>query len=130
MRRWIAALCLAAPAATSAQPPEIQRALIERDQQSAEFAARLRGQDIRPLESLHARQLSEALQPASPEPGIARALEPIQRQQMAIDRSQLQLRFESPIFEPAHDPAGGKALPLPGRPQAGVDTVGPDRVGR
>lgn len=125
-------LCLAAPLDAPAQSQEIQRALIERDQQSAEFAARLRGQDVRELENLHARQLREALQPASAEPGIASALAHAQRQQMATDRSQLQQRFDSPIFEPApaDTAAAREPLPLPGRPQSGVDAVGPDRIGR
>lgn len=57
------ALVGAALAALAQQPPEVQRALIERDQQSAEFAARAKGAppaELQRLESMSARQLLEA----------------------------------------------------------------------
>jgi len=108
------------------QTPEINRALLERDQQSAEFAAQLRGsqESLRLLQSLHARQLSEALQPLSPEPALAQHFLPYQRQRMA------QQRFDSPVFRPAEQPELEKPLPLPGGPKAGVDPVTPDGVRR
>jgi hypothetical protein len=128
------ALAVAAPAA--AQQREMNRAVIERDQQSAEFAARLRGQDTRALENLHARQLREALVPLSPNPDIARQLLPYQRGIMAQERAREiaaapqaavaggHVRFDSPVF--ARPPADVRApLPLPGGPQPGVDPVAP-----
>ena len=74
------------PFAGTAQEQEIQRALIQRDQQSAEFAARIRGMDTSGLEQLHARQLRDAALPLNPDPAIARQLEPYQRQKMADER--------------------------------------------
>jgi hypothetical protein len=128
VRRLLAALCAALPLGATAQQQEINRALIERDQQSAEFAARLRGQDTRALEALHARQRSEALQPLSPDAGVAQQLLPYQRGAMAQERR----RFDSPVFQRPEDapPAPRQPLPLPGRPQPGVDAVGADGVGR
>jgi hypothetical protein len=126
--RLLAALCVALPLGATAQQPEINRALIERDQQSAEFAARLRGQDTRALEDLHARQRSQALQPLSPEPGVAQQLLPYQRGVMAQERR----HFDSPVFQPAEGAASAprQPLPLPGGAQRGVDAVGADGVGR
>ncbi|MGE5640598.1 MAG: hypothetical protein ACM30H_10925 [Clostridia bacterium] len=124
--RLLAALGLALPLGAMAQQQEINRALIERDQQSAEFAARLRGQDARALENLHARQKSEALQPLSPDPGIAQQLLPYQRGAMEQERR----HFDSPVFERPEGPpaAPRQPLPLPGGPQPGVDAVGADGV--
>jgi len=127
---------LAIPAPAPAQQQEMNRAVIERDQQSAEFAARLRGQDTRALENLHARQLRETLVPLSPNPDIARQLLPYQRGIMAQKRAQEiaatpqgaiaggHVRFDSPVFaRPAADVRA--PLPLPGGPQPGVDPVTP-----
>ena len=74
----LAALTVFVSVAT-AQEQEIQRALIQRDQQSAEFAARVRGADTAALEQLHARQLRDAALPVNPDPAIARQLEPYQQ---------------------------------------------------
>jgi hypothetical protein len=89
----------------------IQRALIQRDQQSAEFAARVRGQDASRLEQLHARQLQEPVQPL---PG----LRPYQRQRMAQERTMLALPPPVVPTTPAKGP-----LPLPGGPRHGVDPI-------
>jgi hypothetical protein len=89
---------------------EIQRALIQRDQQSAEFAARVRGQDVSRLEQLHARQLQEVVQP-NPE------LRPYQRQRMADERSLLALPPPVVLKKPE------APLPLPGGPRHGVDPI-------
>ncbi len=129
--RLLAALCLSLPLGAMAQQQEINRALIERDQQSAEFAARLRGQDTRALEDLHARQRSQALQPLSPDAGVAQQLLPYQRGAMAQERR----HFDSPVFgaNPSRAdeaPAPRQPLALPGGPQGGVDAIGADRVGR
>jgi len=124
--RLFALVALAVSLAAQGQTQEINRALIQRDQQSAEFAAQLHGsQDaLRQLQGLHARQLSEALVPASADPVMAQHFLPYQRQRMA------QQRFESPVFQPAPKSALKHPLPLPGGPKAGVDPVTPDGVRR
>ena len=81
---------------------EIQRALIQRDQQSAEFANRR-------LENLHSNQLRDAGRPLNPDPVIARELLPYERQQMAREREMF-----PPIDQPAKLKPPEPALPLPG----------------
>ena len=102
-----------------ANDQEIQRALIQRDQQSAEFAAGVRGGgDRASLEALHARQqLEVTTQPLHPDPAVARQLEPYQRQKMADERA---LVLPPPVVavRPAEKP-----LPLPRGPRHGVDPV-------
>jgi len=89
----------------------IQRALIQRDQQSAEFAARVHGRDASRLQELHARQLREPLQPMT-------ELRPYQRQRMADERGLLALPPPVARTKPAALP-----LPLPGGPRHGVDPI-------
>jgi hypothetical protein len=101
-----------------ANDQEIQRALIQRDQQSAEFAAGVRGGDRASLEAVHARQrLEVTTQPLHPDPAVARQLEPYQRQKMADERA---LVLPPPVVavRPAEKP-----LPLPGGPRHGVEPV-------
>ena len=101
-----------------ANEQEIQRALIQRDQQSAEFAAGVRGGDRASLEALHARQrLEVTTQTLHPDPAVARQLEPYQRQKMADERA---LVLPPPVVQvkPAEKP-----LPLPGGPRHGVEPV-------
>ena len=111
--RTAALLLLAFPllAGAQAHEQEIQRALVQRDQQAAEFAAAARGQPLGPLQDLHARQLREAMQPYPPE------LRPYQRQRMAEERA---LVFAPPEIKPSPPVA---PLPLLGGPQHGVDPV-------
>ena len=98
---------------------EIQRALIQRDQQSAEFAAGVRGGDRASLEALHARQqLEVTTQPLHPDPAVARQLEPYQRQRMADERA---LVLPPPVMQKIKEPE--KPLPLPGGPSHGVEPV-------
>ena len=107
-----------------ANDQEIQRALIQRDQQSAEFAAGVRGGDRASLEALHARQrLEVTTQSLHPDPAVARQLEPYQRQRMADERT---LVLPPPVVQarPAEKPAVSP-LPLPGGPRHGVDPVTP-----
>ena len=99
-------------ALTHANEQEIQKALIQRDQQSAEFAARVRGADTSALEQLHARQLLEAARPLQPE------LHPYQRQKMADERA---LILPPPTVTRAKPPEA--PLPLPGGPRHGVDPI-------
>ena len=101
-----------------ANDQEIQRALIQRDQQSAEFAAGVRGGDRASLEALHARQrLEVTTQSLHPDPAVARPLEPYQRQKMADERA---LVLPPPVVQvkPAEKP-----LPLPGGPGHVVDPI-------
>jgi hypothetical protein len=106
------------PFAGMAQEQEIQRALIQRDQQSAEFAARVRdSQESASLQQLHARQLLDAGRPLHPDPEIARQLRPYQRQQMAEER---ELRLPPPVELTRPDL---RPLPLPGGPRHGVDPI-------
>ena len=101
-----------------ANDQEIQRALIQRDQQSAEFAAGVRGGDRASLEALHARQrLEVTTQSRHPDPAVARPLEPNQRQKMADERA---LVLPPPVVQvkPAEKP-----LPLPGGPGHVVDPI-------
>lgn len=93
-----------------AQEREIQRALIQRDQQSAEFANRT-------LENLHARQLLEAGRPLHPDPEIARQLRPYERQRMAQER---ELVLPPPTIRETPPP---RPLPLPGGQRHGVDPI-------
>ena len=101
-----------------ANDQEIQRALIQRDQQSAEFAAGVRGGDRASLEALHARQrLEVTTQTLHPDPAVARQLEPYQRQKMADERA---LALSPPVVQvrPAEKP-----LSLPGGPGHVVDPI-------
>ena len=101
-----------------ANDQEIQRALIQRDQQSAEFAAGVRGGDRASLEALHARQrLEVTTQTLHPDPAFARQLQSYQRQKMADERA---LVLSPPVLQvrPAEKP-----LPLPGGPGHVVDPI-------
>ena len=90
---------------------EINKALIQRDQQSAEFAAR--GVETRrALENLHASQLRDAGQPLSADPVIARELQPYQRQTMARERMMLP-PIDQPALKSGSEPDFWP-LPLPG----------------
>jgi hypothetical protein len=102
---------LAWPAA--ADEPALQRALIQRDQQSAEFAA---GARRGVLEALHERQLLEAA--TAPQPG--------QRERMAREREALLSRQPAPS---ATAPVMSDPLPLPGGPAHGVQPVPAHRLG-
>jgi len=102
-----------------ANDQEIQRALIQRDQQSAEFAAGVRGGDRASLEALHARQrLEVTTQPLHPDPAVARQLEPYQRQRMADERT---LVLPPPVIQELKEPE--RPLPLPGGPGHVVDPI-------
>lgn len=114
--RFLAGLALSLAAfACVAQEQEIQRALIQRDQQSAEFANRT-------LENLHARQLLEAGRPLHPDPQIARQLRPYERQRMAQERELVRKSGSDSDFRTARK-SGSDPLPLPGGPRHGVDPI-------
>jgi len=108
MKRLAAVLLLGGlPLAAVCQIPqqqvEIQRALIQRDQQSAEFSRR-------GLENLHSNQLRDAGRQVNPE------LLPYERQTMERERMVL-----PPIDQPLKFKPPEQALPLPG-------SGGPPRV--
>ena len=92
----------------------VQRALVERDQRSAEFAARLHG---RSLDALHARQL---LEPASQFPEYDRS-------RMAQEREAV-LQLPAPVVRAPQKPQA--PLALPGGPRPGVDPVAPQSFGQ
>ena len=118
MRLFAAILAWAIAGGCLANDQEIQRALIQRDQQSAEFASGVRGGDRASLEALHARQrLEVTTQTLHPDPAVARQLEPYQRQKMADERA---LVLAPPVLQvrPAEKP-----LPLPGGPGHVVDPI-------
>jgi hypothetical protein len=117
------AICLWA-ITSMGQEQEIQRALIQRDQQSAEFAARVRGVDTSALEQLHARQLRDATLPMNPDPTVARQLEPYQRQKMADERV---LAFPPPVIQAVRppEPPVSRPLPFPGGERQRINPVPP-----
>ena len=128
--RLLFLLALAWPVLAPGQDAEMQRAVVQRDQMTAEFAAQLKGvPDVRELQALHARQLSEIQLPAGGDAGAAQALLPYQRARMAEERHVL--RFAPPV---AHRPVSGtdllQPLALPGGARRGVDAVAPERLGR
>ena len=98
-----------------ANDQEIQRALIQRDQQSAEFAARVRGADTARMEQLHSRQLLDVTtQKLSPDPEVARQLQTYQRQKMADERALVLPPPSVTLAKPARE-AAEKPSSLPGR---------------
>jgi hypothetical protein len=122
----LAALALwLAACASLAQEQGIQRSAIQRDQQSAEFAARVRGAaDIGALQQLHARQLREAGSPLHPDPEIARQLQPYERQRMAAESRELRLAPPAALVKREADARpSGSPLPLPAGPRDGVDPI-------
>ena len=100
---------VAVPMIGNGQQQEIQRALIQRDQQSAEFANK-------GLETLHTRQLQEASQPL---PGY---LLPYQREKMKQEREQAKIGTD-PISPEKGSVPNYRPLPLPGGPRHGVDPI-------
>ena len=117
MKSLIAALLAGIASVASADEyteRAVQRALIERDQQSAEFAARLKG---RSLDALHARQL---LDPTSQFHGYDRS-------RMAQEREAV-LQLPPPVIMAPRKPEA--PLPLPGGPRPGVDPVTPQSLGQ
>jgi hypothetical protein len=109
MKILVAALLLPLPCV--AQQPhqeEIQRALIQLDQRSADFA---RGTQSPPLDPHVGR-------PLHPDPEIAQQLRPYERMK-AAEAGEFILRLPPPVVRRKID----EALPLPGGPRAGVDPV-------
>jgi hypothetical protein len=121
------AALLSAALGAAAQDREIQRAVVERDQMTAQFAAQVSGGPA-DLGGLHARQLSETLIPLAGDPALARQFLPYQRARMEEERTTL--RFAPPVRRSGSDPEFRVPLALPGRPRSGVDPVAPHGLGR
>src|SRR5688572_11446083 len=115
MKQFLAIALALSPLTAFGNEIEIQRSVIQRDQQSAEFAARVRGEDTTRLEQLHARQLSDVYRPLQGE------LRPYQRQTMADERVLVLPPPSVTLRQPAEKP-----LPLPGGPRVGVQLVPPE----
>lgn len=113
--RLLVLLAFALPA--FAQDVEIQRAVIERDQRTAEFAARLRGaplEEIQRLENLSARQRQEI------HPDLPKELRAYERQKAARETERFVLRLPPPVVR-AEDPE--KPRPLPAEMPSAVEVV-------
>jgi hypothetical protein len=91
---------------------EVQRALIELDRRSADFA---RGTQSPPLEPYVG-------QPLNADPEIARQLRPYERMRMAA--TPYVLRLPPPVVQKKDD----KPLPLPGGRRSAVDPVTLPRI--
>ena len=121
VKRVLGLTLAAAAFGALAQEQEIQRALIQRDQQSAEFAARVRGADTTRLEQLHSQQLRDAGRPLDPDPRVARELKPYERQRMADERL---LVLPPPVVRvppaPENEP---RPITPPTRPRTLVDPI-------
>ena len=108
--KWLAALsfCPCFALAQQVHEQEIQRALIQLDQRSADFA---RGTVSPPLDPFVGR-------PLSPDPVIAQQLRPYERMKAAEGGGYV-LQLAPPVEQRKID----KPLPLPGGPRPGVDPV-------
>ncbi|HEX2332896.1 MAG TPA: hypothetical protein VHI32_06955 [Burkholderiales bacterium] len=126
MNRILALVLAGASFAAVAQEQDIQRALIQRDQQSAEFAARVRGADTQRLEQLHQEQLRDAGQrdtfrPLDPDPRVARELRGYERQRMENERV---LVLPPPVVRaPPAAEAEPRPITPPSRPRTLVDPI-------
>ena len=101
-----------------AQEQDVQRALIMRDQQSAEFAARLRGApliELQRLENLFAQQLSRV------EKDLPQDLRAYERQRAAEEHV---LRLAPPVVRTV---TPEEPRPLPAKMPRGVDVVPAER---
>ena len=110
MRLALLLALLSTPAAAYPQSAEVQKALIQRDQQSAEFARK-------GLETLHARQLLEASQP------LPANLRPYQREQMKQEREQAKTGTDPISRAEKGSVPDYRPSPLPGRPRPLVDSI-------
>jgi hypothetical protein len=113
MRCAVALLLVLAAGAAAADEADILRALVQRDQQSAEFAAgvyRIR------LQPLHENQLLRLYGPVRPD----------ERANMARERDAELLRLPPPAAA-TYSPMA--PLPLPGGPRHGVDPIPVQRGG-
>ena len=127
MSRLLVAVLVLSPLSGYCNDPavEAQRSVIQRDQQSAEFAARARGPasaragdaDTTRLEQLNARQLSEVVTLPMPE-----HLRDYQRQRMSEERALVVPPPVVTVPRAREKPETG-ALPLPSGTRPGVDPI-------
>lgn len=110
--RLVVLLAFALPAL--AQEQAVQRALIERDQQSAQFAARLRGA---PLVELQRLENTSAQQVLAVEKDLPQELRPYERQQAALAR----IVDSTPAA--AQSSAASDVRPLPAGMPSAVDVI-------
>ena len=108
MRWWLAPLLFCPLLCFAQHEREIQRALIQLDQRTADFA---RGSVSPPLGP-------EVGRPLHPDPEIAQQLRPYERMK-AAEQGEFVLRLPPPVEQPKIE----KPLPLPGGPRPGVDPV-------
>lgn len=110
--RFVVLMALALPAL--AQEQDIQRALMERDQRTQEFAARVRGAsllELQRLENLSGRQLRDV------KLDLPAGLRPYERQQAA---NEFVLQLPPPAVRAAQP---DEPRPLPSRMPCAVDVV-------
>lgn len=110
--RFAIAILVALPAL--AQEPDVQRALIERDQRTVEFAARLRGAPLVELQQLENTAARQLLQVRS---DLPQELRPYERQDAARE---FVLRLPPPAARARQDQ---KPRPLPATMPHAVDVV-------
>lgn len=127
MKRFLALALAGASFAALAQQQDIQRAIIQRDQQSAEFAARTRGADTTRMEQLHQEQLRdlgqrEAFRPLDPDPRVARELQGYERQRMENERA---LVLPPPVVRTPPRAAETQPRPItpPSEPRTLIDPI-------
>lgn len=116
---------LAAALPALAQEAEVQRALIERDQRTAEFAARLQGA---PLEELQRLENLGARRRLGVERDLPSELRPYERQAAAGETERFVLRLPPPVIRvplletprplPARMPCAVQVVPAEGEPPA------------
>ena len=110
--RFLLLVAFALPA--FAQEQEVQRALLQRDQQSVEFAARLRGAPLieqQRLENLSAQQLQQVAK------DLPQELRPYARQKAAAENV---LALPPPAI---HAKAPKRPVPLPAKMPCAVEVV-------
>lgn len=121
--RFLVLLAFALPAFAQQEriDREIQRALIERDQRTAEFAARLRGlppEERQRLQNLLQRQQLEVA------PDLPNELLPYVRQKAEREREAFVLRLPPPVVR---GEVPEQPLPLPAKTPPAVDVVPGER---
>ena len=103
-------VCFAQQRGDSLREQEIQRAIIQLDQRSADFAS---GRQSPPLDPMVGRALH-------PDPDIARQMRPYERMRAAEARETSVLQLPPPVVR-NEVPKNEKPLPLPGGPRGALE---------
>ena len=103
-------VCFAQQRGDSLREQEIQRAIIQLDQRSADFAS---GRQSPPLDPMVGRALH-------PDPDVARQMRPYERMRAAEARETSVLQLPPPVVRNAV-PKNEKPLPLPGGPRGALE---------